>query len=246
MESRKGNSTRVGRIGKSAELPPDYTNLVKDIFSTNFGDGLKAYRKHAPSCRFAVTGAIYANEIILAISLVQDGALAATTVMSSVDFDPKASAPTAQDLLEASVDAIGTIYEDLLNPAKPDRLEQLASESLSAFEEIPFEWTRIELDRYKIFVKVDKSNPELEKLADEWLEKHDPQEDHIQQQNEKDTAALFVTGEKAKKAAAGKADLEEDESEADDGIDDDADEDDDNGARGNSTVGKVGRSKLPH
>ena len=196
METRKGHSQKTGRLTQSSELPADFLALVKEVLTGNFGDGLKALSKFKADPEFVISGGIFSDEIVLGASIVHPNQLAATTVFASVDFDPKASSPTAQDLLAACLDALGGLFETILDPKKPQILEQVADESLSALENVPFEWTSVEVDRYKIYLKLDKSNPSLDQLADQWLSKHDPDLQQLEEQNEKDTEALFVTGPK--------------------------------------------------
>jgi hypothetical protein len=195
MESRHGNKESAGKT-RSSELPLDYLAMVREVFSAHFDEGLKALGKIKPDPAFSVAGGIYPNEILLAVSLIHGGQLAATTVHASVDFDPKASAPTAQDLLAACVDAVGSVFEQLIDPKDRLKLEALAGESLSAFEGIPYEWTPVELERYRIFLKIDKSNPEIDKLTEDWLNQHDPERVKQAEEEESATEKLFVTGPK--------------------------------------------------
>ncbi|MGZ3709265.1 MAG: hypothetical protein ACXWPM_11045, partial [Bdellovibrionota bacterium] len=120
-------------------------------------------------------------------------------IYASCDFDPKASSPTAQDLLGACVDATGGLWGQLLDPTNRKGLEQLADESLSALQNAPFEWASVDVDQYRVFLKVDKANPELDQRADEWLEKNDPEYHERQQREAEETAELFVTGAKNRK-----------------------------------------------
>jgi hypothetical protein len=157
MERRKGDKFR------SSPLPVDYLKMITEVFTSNFDAGLQILKKHARGeLSIEASGAIYATEVVVSVSLLEKGQLAATTVYGSADFDPKASSPTVQDLLAACVDGIGAIYGQLLDPEHPDRIEQLASESLSALENIPFQWTEVPVERHKIFLLVDKANPHLE------------------------------------------------------------------------------------
>jgi hypothetical protein len=189
--SRKPQTTSAGL--KSSPLPVDFLKMVTEVFSTNFDRGLTALNAIKSSTHFEAHGEILPNEIVLGVSIVHPGQLAATTVYASTDFDPKASSPTAEDLLSACVDAIGTLMEQLLHP---DRLEQVTDESLSAMENVPFDWTEAEVDKYRVYLKVDKANPSLEHLADEWLLKNDPQTLAEREREEKETQSLFITGPK--------------------------------------------------
>jgi hypothetical protein len=192
MERRKSSIT------KASPLPSDYISMVTEIFTTHFDAGLKILGESLTSPRFSATGEIFADEILVAVSLVSEGQLSATTVYASTDFDPKASAPTVQDLLGACVDAIGSIFGTLLDPKKPDQIALLAQESLSAMENIPFQWTSMESDQKQVFVKMDKANLEMDALTEEWLAKHDPEHLERQEKELKETEKLFFTGPKSK------------------------------------------------
>lgn len=189
MENRKSGNT------KSSPLPVDYLKLVGEVFGTNFDSGLKALRKLTKEdFRFEARGQVYPSEIVLGISLIPEKALAATTVLTSADFDPKASAPTLEDLLSKCVDAAGSIFAQLLDPTQPKRLEQVTDESLSALENVPFEWASVTVEKQKLFLKVDKSNPTLDEMTDDWLAKNDPNFRKEQDEEHDETEKLFVTG----------------------------------------------------
>ncbi|MEK6704444.1 MAG: hypothetical protein AABZ06_01520, partial [Bdellovibrionota bacterium] len=119
MEKRKPINQSISKPPLPSKLPPDYLKMVADVFEKNFDHGLKEYssQKATPS-HFETHGEIYPDEIIISVSLVAKGHLAATTIYASSDFDPKASAPSAEDLLSSCVDAIGSVYIGLLSPEK--------------------------------------------------------------------------------------------------------------------------------
>jgi hypothetical protein len=197
MEKEKRKPFAPGALGKSNPIPLDYVKLVSEVFRTNFDAGLKAYDQlHSRRSAFHVSGAIYVDEIVLAVTLSSEDQIVATTVYGSAEYDPVASSPTAQDLLAACVDAIGTVYAGLLDPLDKAQLEALGTESLSALDKVPFDWTKVEVERFRIHVKLDKSNPQLESLADQWLDKNDPGRREREQREHEETEALFVTGPK--------------------------------------------------
>lgn len=198
METRKPHDPSTGAsASKFSDLPLDYVKMVNEVFTTNFDEGLKALKQFNPAkAYFSTTGRIYIDEVIVCVTLLHEGQMAATSVYGSCDYDPKASSPTIQDLLGACVDSIGAVYGQLLSPETPKVLEQLTNESLSALENIPFEWTEFKVERHKVYLKVDKSNPQIDKLADDWLEKHDPDLRSELEEEGKETEKLFVTGPK--------------------------------------------------
>lgn len=195
MESRKNSLKSSTRLARAAELPADFTAIVKEVFTTNFAEGMKLLEKiQKTENTFSVRGAIYADEIVLGVSLVSEGVIAATTIFCSVDFDPKASSPSAQDVLNICVDAVGSLYATLLDPAFPNRIEQLAGGTLSSLEEIPLEWTKIEFENRRVWLLVDKSNPTLDEMTDRWLAENDPDAELEEEEYEEETSELFMTG----------------------------------------------------
>lgn len=202
IESRKNAAKPTSRLSRSAELPLDYTRNVRDVYATNFEEGLKLLKTFQKvNNSFDVRGAVFPDEIVLSVSLVSDKQISATTVHCSMDFDPKASSPSAQDLLNVCVDAVGSIFGMLLDPAKPEAIEKLASGSLGSVEDLPFEWTKIEFDNRRVWILADKSNPNLDEMTDKWLAENDPALHSEEDEYEAETKDLFVTGAKAKKGA---------------------------------------------
>jgi hypothetical protein len=197
MEKRKKNA------GKSSPIPADYAEMVTEVFTATFDEGLKGLKKlKVTPAHFEVHGAVYPDEVVLAVSLHVGEGLAATTVYGSSDFDPRASSPQIQDLLGAAVDAIGGVFTPLLSGGK-ESLEAVASESLSALEKVPFEWTPVVVEKVKIHVKIDKANPKLDQMADDWLSRNDPDFKERQARERAETEKLFVTGDTAKAKASG-------------------------------------------
>jgi hypothetical protein len=168
--------------------------MVEEVFSGHFDVALKAFQAIRPDSSFSVQGEVFADELVIGISLISQGHLAATTVYASADFDPKASSPTIQDLLSACVDAAGGVFSTLMDADRPETLAQLAEEFLSELEGIPLEWTSLDSNQRRVFVKVDKANLVLEKITDDWLKKNDPHYEDELAEEQAETAKLFVTG----------------------------------------------------
>jgi hypothetical protein len=182
---------------KGSPLPKDFIGMVTDVFTKNFGEGLTKIRKLTKDeLGFQAIGQVFPEEIVLCVTLVQEKSLSATSVYASVDFDPKASTPTIQDLLPLCVDAIGAVFDPLLNTDDKTALEGLVEGPLSALNDIPFEWTLLQIDKQRIYVKMDKANPHLAKMADDGLAKHDPNLEELERQAEEETKELFITGPK--------------------------------------------------
>ena len=191
LERRKPEAKRA------SPLPDDYLSMVAEVFTTNFDTGLKKLEKLTKDkVHFDANGEIYPEEIILSVTLFQEKKLNASTVYASVDFDPKASSPTIQDLLPLCVDAIGAVFQPLLTSKDPEVFDKLMSASLSALDNIPFEWTKLQVENKKVFVKMNKANPRLDNMADDWLQKHDPKVKEMEDEEEEQVKSLFVTGPK--------------------------------------------------
>lgn len=188
---------RKQTVSKSSPLPADYLSMVEEIFTANFDAGVKALDEmtNAPH-RFLARGEVFADEVVIAVSLLCEGQLAATTVQASADFDPKASSPTVEDLLGACVDAAGALFGTLLSAENPERLAQVADQSLAALEDVPFQWAQVTVENRKVYLKIDKSNPLLDEMTDEWLSKHDPKFKERLKEEQEETEKLFVTGPK--------------------------------------------------
>ena len=185
-ESRKG--TRL----KASSLPQDYLKMVAEVFAANFEKGLDAVAKQAGApAHFHATGSVFPDEVAVSISLLIEGQMAATTVHASADFDPKASAPTLEDLLSACVDGIGELFGQLF---ESKQLEALTSQSLSSLENVPFQWTPVKVDKRTIHLLMDKVNPLLDQMASDWLEKNDPEHAQRLAEEAQETEKLFVTG----------------------------------------------------
>ena len=188
---------RLGSESKGSALPIDFTRMVTDVFTSNFDSGLKVLQKFkSVPITFQVHGDVYTDEILLCVSLVFSGQLSATSVYASSDFDPKASSPTVEELLGSCVDGIGSIFGQLLTPTNKEKLEELAGESLAALDGMPFEWTPVEIEKRRIYLRVDRANPNLEKMADDWLKANDPELRTRKSKEDLETESLFVTGPK--------------------------------------------------
>lgn len=175
MEKRIRLKDEPKKYLQGQDLPVDFLKMVNDVFDKNFGEGLKSLGKYLKNPQFIVSGKIYSDELVFAVTIISDKEIAATTVYASCDFDPKASVPNASDRLGDCVDAIGEIMAHLLDTENEEGIKALASRTMNDVENVPFEWTVTEAGKRKVHVKVDKSNPTLDKMADDWLSKHDPQ-----------------------------------------------------------------------
>lgn len=164
----KSNATQ-----KPTSLPQDYLKMTQEVFTLHFQEGLKALAALKAHPYFEVTGQIYPDEVLLCVSLHHEGTISATTVYASCDFDPLASSPTLEELLARCVDAAGFLFGQLLDPKHPEKLGELVQDSLSALKDVPFQWAKMEMNSHTVFIKIDKSNPKIDQMTDDWLTKKD-------------------------------------------------------------------------
>lgn len=179
---------------KPVSLPVDYLKMIQEVLAQNFEEGLTAFAKLKKNPKFKASGAIYPDEVLLTVSLVSEGDLAATTIHASADFDPKASSPKAEELLASCLDGIGALFNHFFDPEKPELLKDLASSSLSEMKDIPFHWSEFPINKRSIYLKVDKSNALIDELTDEWLDKNDPALKAESEKEHEESENLFVTG----------------------------------------------------
>ncbi len=163
---------------KPVDLPLDFLKLVDETITQALEPGLIELRKIHPESGFQSSGSVFGDELLLSISLTHGTQiLHATTVHASVDYDPNRETPSINDLLAMCVDTAGIVFQHYLDPGFPERIARIAESSLGALEEAPFEWSAIPAPEAKgvvVHVKIDKSNPVLDRLAEEWLQKNDP------------------------------------------------------------------------
>ena len=191
-ERRRTPSSTPSTAAVAAELPPvdlpvDYLRLVEKTLTDALQPGLVELRKTHPISEFSANGAIYSDEVLLAITLSHGtNNLAATTLYASTDFNPLIGKPSLEAILSACLDAVGTVLEYYLDAKQPERVAQLGHHSLSALDEAPFEWTTFEAEaaldedgnqvvKIPVWVKMDKSNPTLDALTERWLIENDPE-----------------------------------------------------------------------
>lgn len=200
MENRKQKANTISRATPAADLPVDYTRMTEDVLTTHFKEQLtKLEKKSKLKWSWKVTGKIFGDEIVFGASLMNEKRLSATTAYASCDFDPKASSPTAEELLAVCVDAVGGLFDSLFGGnGEKSQLDAFLDDSLSAFESAPFEWSEIEFEKRRIYLKLDKSNPTLDQAAEDWLKANDPDLAAQEAEWENESEGLFVKGPKKK------------------------------------------------
>lgn len=174
FERRKKPSGNKPEL-KPVELPIDYLKIVEETLTESLDKGIEELKKIHSICELKASGAIYSDEVLLAITISHGPKnLIATTVYASAEFNPLMPEPGIELVLSNCLDSAGSVLEHYLNPAFPERISQFASSSIGTLEEAPFEWTPMEETKVSVWVKIDKSNPVLETLTDEWLKLNDP------------------------------------------------------------------------
>ncbi len=177
-ERRKKPAKNMAEV-KPSDLPLDYLKLVESTISDSLEAGLNAVKKLHPEAHFYARGAVFSDEVMLTITLaLGTKAIAATTAYASADFNPLVEKPTIEMALAACLDALGGIFALYLDETSPQKIEQITHHALGALEDAPFEWSPVEMtadgSQIPVFVKIDKSNPRLDEIAEQWLEQNDP------------------------------------------------------------------------
>jgi len=157
--------------------------MVQDVMRATFEERLAVHKADAD-----VSGEVYPDEIVLTVAAVPVGqqALSAFSVHASVDFDPLASSPKAEDLLRFCVDAVGDVFKAVI--------DQEPGLALSDLRGVPLEWDSVEISKRKVYLKVDRSNPKLDRMADDWLAKNDPKWKETEELEDSESSQKFVTG----------------------------------------------------
>ena len=160
---------------KPVDLPIDYLKLVEETLSESLKLGLIELRKIHPISDLKAAGAIYADEVLLVVTISHGPqTLIATSFYASASFNPLMPEPGIEAVLDSCLDSVGTIMLNYLDTKRPDLIAEVAAAPIGALEEAPFEWTVMEEAKVSTWVKIDKSNPALEELAEDWLVKNDP------------------------------------------------------------------------
>ena len=161
---------RKDTIVRGNKLPRDYLKLVEDIFNKNFAKQM-IIEKGARE-KFVVNGELYPDEVILSISLQQAGkSLRMTTCYASVDHPPVAhksesgkpltSTEAVQFSVNLCVDATASFFNTFFTDGRPVDYDLEYRQS----------WTPVEIDKNtKVYLKVNRDNPDLESMADAILE----------------------------------------------------------------------------
>lgn len=168
---------------RSSPLPDTYLRMVSEVIANNFFAGKK-------SPEVVASGAIFPDEVLLSISIAYPKSLKAMTAHASCDFDPLASSPKADEVLGLCLDAAGSLVQEFLQHCEQKSLSPEDAE----LGPLPLEWTAVEIEKRKIFVRADRSNPALDHAAEDWLAANDPEHQELEEEEEAEARKLFKTG----------------------------------------------------
>lgn len=182
---------------KSSPLPADYLRMVTGVIINNFEAEMKSLKQHlGVSPEPSATGEVFPDEVLLSVSLVFPKQLKAVTVHASCDYDPMASSPKIDEVLGLCLDAAGGLLSGLLSAGaeSKENAETLRSGNLDDLGTQPLEWAPLDIDKKRVFARVDRINPALDQAADAWLRANDPEYAAQEEEEQAETRKLFKTG----------------------------------------------------
>ncbi len=183
---------------KSSPFPVDYLRMVSGLIADNFEAELKQVTQHLGlKPEISAIGEVFPDEVLLSVSIVFPKQLKAVTVHASSDYDPLASSPKIDEILGLCLDAAGGILSEIIKAGAKNQAasDTLATGNLDDLGAQPLEWTAMNIDKKRVFARVDRINPALDQAADAWLRANDPQFSELEEEEEQaETAKLFKTG----------------------------------------------------
>lgn len=167
MERRKDTAY------EGTKIPGDYLKIIQDVFNKNFAKHLLKEKKDKES--FVAFGGLFSDEVLLVITLRHPGNLRTTTCYASIDYPApkfksestgKSKSFSVSEAVEHSinlcVDAIAGFFQSYFDEGRPVDYDTEYSQ----------DWTVYEIEREKIYMKVNRDNLELEAQATALLEKN--------------------------------------------------------------------------
>ena len=152
MDPRNSGSSKH----KYQPVPKDFLKLVQETFQEKYAEFLA-------DKTLIVDGAIYPDELILAIGLRnKDEKVRQVNFESSLDYRVDYEADENHGVLEKihlSIDALDAMFAEYVE-ANGDI-------------EMPTLWTEFDFEDQKIYLRSTTNNIELEKMADDFLREHD-------------------------------------------------------------------------
>lgn len=144
----------------ASDLPGAFLKDVAKLFNSQF-------EQQRGNASFSVHGALYPNEVLLCITVMQVGMLRAASCYTSMDL-PKnvAQNPKAvTENLRNMVDLVASWFNQCFDESESTGLEAI----LEAINEMDSVWEAVEWEKQKIFVLVNRDNHTLEAAADQIL-----------------------------------------------------------------------------
>lgn len=156
---------------EGTKIPGDYLKIIQEVFNKNFSKHLLKEKKGKEN--FVAFGGLYSDEVLLVISLRNPGHLRTTTCHASVDYPApqfrsesqgKAKSFSVSEAVEFSinlcVDAIAGFSQSYFDDGRPVDYDS----------EYKQDWTVFEIEKQKIYIKVNRDNLELKDQANAILE----------------------------------------------------------------------------
>ena len=154
---------------QGTKLPAEYLKLVESVFNKNFAKQLLKEKDSREI--FVAHGEMYPDEVMLCISLKNQNTLRMTSCYASVDYPPpqlkteagvpaKSTSEHVQLSVSQCVDGAASFFNTFFEEGRP----------LDFDEEYRQSWTAVELEKnLKVYLRINRDNPELELAADEIL-----------------------------------------------------------------------------
>ncbi len=167
MERRKDTA------GACTKLPRDYLQLIEEVFNKNFREQLlgKASKRE----RFILFAEIYPDELVMSVSLKNPETLRMTTCYASVEYPPSqtksetgktsTTAEAVEIAVNQCVDAVASFFATYFDENRPVDYDL----------EYRQNWTAVDIDKTtRVYMKINRDNPELDAEADAILQTAEP------------------------------------------------------------------------
>lgn len=162
--------TRKKQVKAPTSLPKDFVNSVGKLF-------LEQFKSQVKGASFVVQGGLYADEILLCVSLAHPKTLRAASLHMSMDMAKNAAENPEKvtERLKSMVDVAASWFAQGLEAG--NGLDSVLDE----MQDLDTNWQEIDWEGTAVFVLLNKNNYTLEKAADEFLKKAgiDPDEDEV-------------------------------------------------------------------
>ena len=141
-------------------LPKDFLNSVAELFK-------KQFKAKVKGATFLVYGDLFADEVVLCVSLNHPKSLKAASMHLSSDLaaDIAEKPEKVTERLKSMVDVAASWFSQCLEEG--EGLEGV----LTQLEDMDPKWQELEWEETQLFVKLNKDNYALERAADDFLRK---------------------------------------------------------------------------